>query len=192
MKAEVGLSGARPAQRPPIEGMRVGRPWRQRIEDLFACEVDHAGKSVLDAGSNVGILAYEISKRGPSFLHLVDGSAPQLEAARLIFSAVETPHRLDLVDLTDEERLKQVLAPAYDIVQLLAVYQHIHRASGDEAARRVLASLAAHCSETFIVASNPDFVPAMTETLLASGLSFERETVSPSPRRVRHLVFRRQ
>jgi AraC family transcriptional regulator len=31
---------------------------------------------VLDAGSNVGILAYEISKRGPSFLHLIDGKRP--------------------------------------------------------------------------------------------------------------------
>ena len=78
--------------------MRVGRPWRQRTEDLFACEVDYAGKSVLDAGSNVGILAYEISKRGPAFLHLIDGSEPTLDAARLIFNAVETPHRLDLVD----------------------------------------------------------------------------------------------
>ena len=171
--------------------MVVGRPWRQRIADLLACEVDYAGKSVLDAGSNVGILAYEIAKRGPSFLHLLDGSAPQLDAARLIFNAVETPHRLDLVDLTDAPHLETVLAPAYDIVQLLAVYQHIHRASGDEAARSVLANLAAHCKETFIVASNPDYVPAMTETLFGSGLALERETVSPSPRRVRHLVFRR-
>ena len=172
--------------------MRVGRPWRQRTEDLFACEVDYAGKSVLDAGSNVGILAYEISKRGPAFLHLIDGSEPPLDAARLIFNAVETPHRLDLVDLTDAEQLEAVLAPTYDIVQLLAVYQHIHRASGDEAARSVLANLAAHCRETFIVASNPAFIPAMAETLRGAELTFDRETVSPSPRRVRHLVFRRR
>ena len=120
--------------------MRVGRPWRQRTEDLFACEVDYAGKSVLDAGSNVGILAYEISKRGPAFLHLIDGSEPPLDAARLIFNAVETPHRLDLVDLTDAEQLEAVLAPTYDIVQLLAVYQHIHRASGRRAGSSIWCS----------------------------------------------------
>ena len=42
---------------PPIQGTRVGRPWRQRIEDLFACQVDYTGKTLLDAGGNVGILA---------------------------------------------------------------------------------------------------------------------------------------
>lgn len=49
---------------PRIQGTRVGRSWRQRIEDLDACGVDYAGKTVVDAGRNVGILAYEISKRG--------------------------------------------------------------------------------------------------------------------------------
>ena len=53
----------------PIQGTRVGQPWRQRLADLLACEVDYAGKTVLDAGCNVGILAYEITKLGPSFIH---------------------------------------------------------------------------------------------------------------------------
>ena len=70
---------------PPIQGTRVGRPWRQRLEDLVACEIDYAGKTVLDAGCNVGILAYEIAKLGPSFIHAIDGSRPVLNAARLIF-----------------------------------------------------------------------------------------------------------
>jgi len=80
----------------PIQGTRVGRPWRQRLADLLACEVDYAGKTVLDAGCNVGILAYEITKLGPSFIHAIDGSRPVLNAARLILRSVETPHRLDL------------------------------------------------------------------------------------------------
>ena len=106
----------------PIQGTRVGRPWRQRLADLLACEVDYAGKTVLDAGCNVGILAYEITKLGPSFIHAIDGSRPVLNAARLILRSVETPHRLDLVNLADDERLRTVLGPSYDIVQLLAVY----------------------------------------------------------------------
>jgi 2-polyprenyl-3-methyl-5-hydroxy-6-metoxy-1,4-benzoquinol methylase len=176
---------------PPIQGTRVGRPWRQRLEDLLACEVDYAGKTVLDAGCNVGIVAYEIAKLGPSFVHAVDGSRPVLNAARLIFRSVETPHRLDLVNLADDQRLQAMLEPGYDIVQLLAVYQHVERARGDMVARRMLATLAERCKETFIVASKPDYLLAVNEVLSAAGLSLERETASPV-RRVKHLVFRRQ
>ena len=106
---------------PPIVGTRVGRPWRQRLEDLLACEVDYCGKAVLDAGCNVGILAYELSKFGPSFIHAIDGSQPELEAARVILRSVEIPTRVDLVDLADDARLRTILDPGYDIVQLLAV-----------------------------------------------------------------------
>jgi len=83
-----------------------------------------------------------------------------------------------------------VLRPAYDIVQLLAVYQHVERARGGALARRMLATLAERCTETFVAASNPTYLPAITETLTASGLHLERETTSPA-RRVTHLVFRR-
>ncbi len=176
--------------RPRIDGTKVGRPWRQRIEDLRACGVDYAGRSVLDAGCNVGILAYEISKLGPSYMHLLDGSREMLDAARLIFRAVEIPHRLDLVDLTDDRRLRALLEPSYDIVQLLAVYQHLDRVRGDRAARRVVAALAEHCRETFIAASQPAYLPAMTETLTGAGFTLEREAKSPA-RSVTHLVFRR-
>jgi 2-polyprenyl-3-methyl-5-hydroxy-6-metoxy-1,4-benzoquinol methylase len=176
--------------RTKIQGTQVGRPWRQRIEDLDACAIDYAGKTVLDAGCNVGILAYEIAKSGPAYLHLLDASRDMLQAAKLIFRAVETPHRLDLVDLTNDRKLRKVLRPGYDIVQLLAVYQHVARARGDGAARRMLATLAERCTRTFVAASNPDFLPAIADTLTAAGLRLERETASPA-RRVRHLVFRR-
>jgi len=66
----------------------------------------------------------------------------------------------------------------------------VHRARGDTAARRVLATLAEHCQQTFIAATQPDYLPAISETLLASGFTLERETRSPA-RRVTHLVFRR-
>jgi 2-polyprenyl-3-methyl-5-hydroxy-6-metoxy-1,4-benzoquinol methylase len=175
---------------PPIVGTRVGRPWRQRLEDLLACEVDYRGKTVLDAGCNVGILAYELSKLGSSFIHAIDGSQPELEAARVILRSVEIPTRVDLVDLADDARLRTILDPGYDIVQLLAVYQHVQRGRGDAAARRMLATLAEHCKETFIVATQPDYLPAIIDTLVASGFRLERETQSPA-RRVKHLVFRR-
>jgi 2-polyprenyl-3-methyl-5-hydroxy-6-metoxy-1,4-benzoquinol methylase len=173
-----------------IQGTRVGRSWPRRIKDLEACGIDYSGKTVLDAGCNVGILAYEIAERGPAFIHLIDDSREMLDAAKLIFRSVDTPHRLDLADLANDRRLRKVLRPSYGIVQLLAVYQHVERARGDRAARQMLATLAEHCSETFVAASNPAFLPAITETLTASGLRLERETISPH-RRVKHLVFRR-
>jgi 2-polyprenyl-3-methyl-5-hydroxy-6-metoxy-1,4-benzoquinol methylase len=175
---------------PPIVGTRVGRPWRQRLEDLLACEVDYRGKTVLDAGCNVGILAYELSKLGPSFIHAIDGSQPELEAARVILRSVEIPTRADLVDLADDARLRAILDPGYDIVQLLAVYQHVQKGRGEAAARRMLSTLAERCQETFIVATQPDYLPAIIDTLVASGFRLERKTESPA-RRVTHLVFRR-
>lgn len=175
---------------PQIVGTRVGRPWRQRLEDLLACEVDYRGKTVLDAGCNIGILAYEIAKLGPSFVHAIDGSQPELDAARVILRSVEIPTRVDLADLADDAQLRAVLDPAYDIVQLLAVYQHVHKARGDAAARRMLATLAERCRDAFIVATQPDYFPAIIDALSASGFRLERETQSPA-RRVKHLVFRR-
>ena len=174
----------------PIMGTRVGRPWRQRLEDLLACQVDYRGKAVLDAGCNVGILAYEIAKLGPSFIHVIDGSQPELDAARVILRSVEIPTRVDFVDLAGDARLRAILEPGYDIVQLLAVYQHVQRVRGDAATRRMLATLAERCRDAFIVATQPDYVPAIIDALSASGFRLERETQSPT-RRVKHLVFRR-
>ena len=175
---------------PQIMGTRVGRPWRRRLEDLLACEVDYRGKTVLDAGCNVGILAYEIAKLGPSFIHAIDGSQPELDAARVILRSVEIPTRVDLVDLADDAQLRAILEPGYDIVQLLAVYQHVQRVRGDAAAGRMLTTLAERCRNTFIVATQPHYLPAIINALSAWGFRLERETQSPA-RRVKHLVFRR-
>ena len=174
---------------PQIMGTRVGRPWRRRLEDLLACEVDYRGKTVLDAGCNVGILAYEIAKLGSSFIHAIDGSQPELDAARVILRSVEIPTRVDLVDLADYARLRAILEPGYDIVQLLAVYQHVRRVRGDPAAGRMLTTLAERCRNTFIVATQPHYLPAIINALSAWGFRLERETQSPA-RRVKHLVFR--
>jgi SAM-dependent methyltransferase len=176
---------------PPVQGTRVGRPWHQRLADLLACEVDYTGKTVLDAGCNVGILAYEITKLGPSFIHAIDGSRPMLNAARLILRSVETPHRLDLVNLADDERLRTVLEPSYDIVQLLAVYQHVERGRGS-GARAAHAGNACRAMQRDVHRGIADRLsPRHCRVLSSSGLRLERETSSPM-RRVKHLVFRRR
>lgn len=173
-----------------MKGTRIGRNWRQRLEDLLACQIDYREKTVLDAGCNVGILAYEIAKLGPSFIHAIDGSRPELRAARLIFQSVEIPNRVDLVNLADDAGLRAVLRSHYDIVQLLAVYRYVELSFGDIAAWQMLVTLAEHCGERFIVADRLAHFPKITETLLASGFMVERETVSRA--RSYHVVFRRQ
>ena len=65
-----------------------------------------------------------------------------------------------------------------------------HRPAACGLARRMLATLAERCRETFIVASQPSYLPAIVEVLSASELRFDRETSSPM-RRVKHLVFHR-
>jgi hypothetical protein len=55
----------------------------------------------------------------------------------------------------------------------------------------MLATLAERCSETFIVASQPSYIPAIIEVLSAAQFRLERETTSPA-RRVKHVVFYRE
>ena len=43
--------------------------WNFRIGDLFKCGVEFRGRTVLDAGCNMGLLAYEIAKHEPKFIH---------------------------------------------------------------------------------------------------------------------------
>jgi len=107
-----------------------------------------------------------------------------------LFSA-RSRHRIGSISSILRTIIRTALEPTYDIVQLLAVYQHVDRARGDLAARRMLATLAERCSETFIVASQPSYIPAIIEVLSAAQFRLERETTSPA-RRVKHVVFYRE
>jgi hypothetical protein len=114
-----------------------------------------------------------------------------LNAARLILRSVETPHRLDLVDLADDPRLRTALEPTYDIVQLLAVY-HTWTARGvisqPGACWQRSPSAAAKRSSS---RRSPLNIPAIIEVLSAAQFRLERETTSPA-RRVKHVVFYRE
>ncbi|TKB75006.1 MAG: hypothetical protein E5W81_16190, partial [Mesorhizobium sp.] len=59
--------------------------WDDRLDGLFSAEVDYAGKSILDVGCNMGVVAYEISKLGPTSIHGIDILKPHIETARMIF-----------------------------------------------------------------------------------------------------------
>jgi SAM-dependent methyltransferase len=125
--------------------------WAYRLDGLFDCGVDFRGKSILDAGCNVGIVAYEIAKLGPAFIHGIDYFPRHIATARSIFRGFGTiPHRFDVLDLTRTRKVRNVLAPSYDIIIFMAVWGHIYGAKGPAIAERVAVDLAARCACTFI------------------------------------------
>jgi len=148
-----------------------GGDWQTRNQALFELTVDYRGKTILDAGCNLGIVGYEISKQGPSFYHGLDIYAPALRVARAIFSGVSVEHQFDRVDLGDERELEAVLKPAYDVVIFLAVFGHIANKYGDGAAERTIRTLAGRCRSTFVTTGTGRWETAVVEALQTSGFA---------------------
>jgi ribosomal protein L11 methylase PrmA len=146
-----------------------GGDWQTRNRGLFELNVDYRGKSILDAGCNLGIVGYEISKQGPSFYHGLDIYPPALSVARAIFSGVPVEHRFDRVDLGNEKQIAAVLKPAYDIVIFLAVFGHIANKYGETAAASTLRALAARCRQSFVATGTGRWEKAVVEALQDSG-----------------------
>jgi 2-polyprenyl-3-methyl-5-hydroxy-6-metoxy-1,4-benzoquinol methylase len=130
-------------------------PWHERISGLFDCGIDFAGRSVLDVGCNMGIVAYEISKRGPSFIHGLDNYRGALRVAEAVFTAVPVESRFDLIDLRKERKLQRVLLPSYDIVLLMEVYHQVKKKSPAAAARAV-EIIVPRSAQTVLVRGMPD------------------------------------
>jgi ribosomal protein L11 methylase PrmA len=151
--------------------------WTDRYEDVLASGVEFGGRSVLDAGCNVGIVAYEIAKRGPAFIHGVDVDGFSVQAAREIFHAVPVRSRFERLDLTRPGRLEAGLEPSYDVVLLLSVYQPIQKKVGTERANSMVAALAARCREHFIVRVGEGFRDMLTPPLLAAGFLLSHDGV---------------
>lgn len=129
---------------------RFIRDWEYRLAGVFECGVDFSGKTVLDAGCNVGIIAYEIAKKAPSFIHGMDNYRAGIYAARNIFLGVDIPSRFDVADLTNDRKLRKILQPAYDVVLFMSVWQHLRREYGEAAANRTTATLAERCVGAFV------------------------------------------
>lgn len=125
--------------------------WNHRIGDLFNCGVEFRGRTVLDAGCNMGLLAYEIAKHEPKFIQGIDHGKDYVRVARMIFLGVDIESRFDQVDMTRDRALTAVLLPDYDVVIFLAVYPHIRKARGVEAAERTLRTLLSRCREDFVI-----------------------------------------
>jgi SAM-dependent methyltransferase len=151
--------------------------WTDRYEDVLASGVEFGGRSVLDAGCNVGIVAYEIAKRGPAFIHGVDVDGFSVKAAREIFHAVPVKSRFERLNLTRPKSLAAALDRSYDVVLLLSVYQPIQKKVGTERANGMVSTLAERCREHFIVRVGEGFRDMLTPPLRAAGFSLSYDGV---------------
>ena len=124
--------------------------WNHRIGDLFRCGIEFRDRTVLDAGCNMGILAYEIAKHEPKFIHGIDRSIGYIRTAQMIFLGVALDSQFDRLDMSRAKELTAALRPSYDIVLFLSVYQHLRNAYGVDLAQGTLRTLLARCHGHFV------------------------------------------
>lgn len=162
-------------------GVRTCRPCFAAIgptalEGLFESGIDFSGKRILDAGCNVGIVAYEVAKHGPASIHGVDYFPDFIETAKHVFLGYRSlPHRFDVLDLTKPRRVEKTLASEYDIVIFMAVWQHIYQRHGAAVAERVAVDLARRCKETLIARTVPLALDAFSGIMRREGFELARE-----------------
>ncbi|MGN6763609.1 MAG: class I SAM-dependent methyltransferase [Rhizobiaceae bacterium] len=162
--------------------------WEDRTDSLFSIDVDYAGKAILDIGCNMGVVAYEIAKRKPAFIHGIDPYGPHIFIARSIFDAVPVESKFERGKV-GTRRFDRILRPRYDIVMMLAVYHYIERQLGPEKAHAAIAGIAAR-TDMFIVRDPGRTIDDLTRTL--EGLGFNPVATAPRTERIGGLtVFQR-
>lgn len=152
--------------------------WDDRLDGLFSCGVDYSGKTILDVGCNMGIVAYEIAKHRPAYVHGIDILKPHTRVARSIFLGSSVESRFDAMSL-GSRKLQSVLNDSYDIVLLLlAVYQHVRRGLGQEKADRIFIDIINRAQT--VVARVPDEDDIRLQSLIEdAGFTLSHRHKSP-------------
>ncbi|RWO63413.1 class I SAM-dependent methyltransferase [Mesorhizobium sp.] len=161
--------------------------WEDRLEGLFSCGVNYSDKTILDVGCNMGIVAYEISKHRPAYIHGIDILKPHIGVARSIFLGSDVESRFDAMNL-GSRKLPSVLRDRYDIVLLLAVYQHVRRGVGQEKADLIFTDIINRAQT--VVARVPDEEDTCLQSLI-EGAGFTMSHRSRSPRGSTVLAYHR-
>ncbi|TIU94733.1 MAG: methyltransferase domain-containing protein, partial [Mesorhizobium sp.] len=161
--------------------------WDDRLDGIFSCGVDYSGKTILDVGCNMGIVAYEIAKRRPAYIHGIDILKPHIRVARSIFLGSEVESRFDAMSL-GSRKLQSVLKGSYNIVLLLAVYQHVRRGLGQEKADRIFSDIINRAQT--VLARVPDEDDTRLQSLI-EGAGFTVSHRHQSPRGSTVLAYQR-
>lgn len=158
-------------QLPWVTEKRFIGNWDFRLKTILECNLDFKGKRILDAGCNIGLIDYEISKFEPSFIHGIDNYKAGIYAARNIFAGVEVPSRFEILDMANDKRLRKSLDPSYDIVLFMSVWQHIRRELGSRIADRMTATLAERCNGIFVGQTAKEQASEFSELMKSLGFA---------------------
>lgn len=126
--------------------------WADRLHGLHDCGVSFSGKSVLDIGSNMGIVGYEICKQGPSHYHGVEVQQAHVDCARMIFQGVGAQSSFECCDLKDWSPRGR----RWDVILCLATRQHVEKQHGTKVADALMSALFSTCNEA-LVFRGPDW-----------------------------------
>jgi 2-polyprenyl-3-methyl-5-hydroxy-6-metoxy-1,4-benzoquinol methylase len=148
----------------------------ERLAGLFDVGIDYAGKSVLDVGCSIGLIAYEISKTGPRSIHGIDRYKPAVETARRIFRGVPTESTFDAFDLARRGARQRFLKPRYDIILFLCVWHQLKYAKGPETAAEIVRDLAARCGEYFVARTPKEEEQEFHAVMESLGFKLVRES----------------
>jgi 2-polyprenyl-3-methyl-5-hydroxy-6-metoxy-1,4-benzoquinol methylase len=133
-----------------------------------------AGSTVLDAGTNRGLVALEFARRGAALVHGCDLYGPGIETAREIFKEVDVSARFEVVDLSGgpsalEAAFAAEYRPRYDIVLFLGVYQHLRKQMPLEQLQQLVQHLASKTGRFFAYRTTP--FAELEEALERTGLT---------------------
>jgi len=101
----------------------------QRLDGMLELVIRARGSSVLDIGSNRGMVGFEMAINGATVVHGCDNYREGIEFSRLLFAdRRSTASQFEVVDLTEGPAALDPFGKCrYDIVLMLAVYHKIKR-----------------------------------------------------------------
>ena len=156
---------------PPSRRKRYSGTISDHLSGVFDFDLDYAGKSILDVGCNIGMIAYEISKSRPKSIQGIDNFRPAIDTAQRIFMGIDTESEFHDVDLTNHRALHHILKPHYDIVLYLSVWHQLKLSKGQQKADEITRELASRCEEHLLARVPLENEKEFTTLLEAEGFT---------------------
>lgn len=123
-----------------------------------------SGSTVLDIGSNEGLISYEFAKRGSKLIHGFEKEKDMVKFTKRLFRDIPIENKFVGADLavSGEEfdrKYQDILLKEYDIVLFLGVYHHLKYQMSEKDLHGLVELLLAKTKKWFVVRTNmlPEF-----------------------------------
>jgi 2-polyprenyl-3-methyl-5-hydroxy-6-metoxy-1,4-benzoquinol methylase len=123
-----------------------------------------SGSTVLDVGSNEGLISYEFAKRGSKLIHGFEKEKRMIRFTKRLFRDIPIENKFIQADLaiSGEEfakRYQDILLNEYDIVLFLGVYHHLKYQMAEKDLHNLVELILAKSKKWFVVRTNmlPEF-----------------------------------